>query len=71
MSWKPVVQVVGEGDKWLKNGLVFATKEEAEANAANLMSRWMLVTASGAEESEEPVNYRWVDHRLVPVEAHS
>jgi hypothetical protein len=67
MSWKPEVQVVGEGDKWHRNGLVFGTKEEAEANARNLMSRWLLVTACRATESDEPINYRWTDKGLEPV----
>jgi len=59
MAWKPEVQVQGEGDKWLRNGLVFATKEEAEANARDLMSRWILVTDCRAAEVDEPVNYQW------------
>jgi hypothetical protein len=29
MSWKPQVQVKGEGDRWHDNQLRFATKEEA------------------------------------------
>ena len=67
MSWKPVVKVIGESG-WHKNGLVFATKEEAEANASDLMRRWLMVTEAGAEESVEPVNYRWEDGKLVNVE---
>jgi hypothetical protein len=67
MSWKPEVQVAGEGDKWCRNGLAFATKEEAEANAKDLMYRWLLVTACRAVESDEPVNYQWVDGKLVAV----
>lgn len=57
MSWKPEVQVSGE---WSRNGLVFATKEEAEASARDIKGRWMLVTGSRAVEVDEPVNYRWV-----------
>lgn len=69
MSWKPEVQVAGEGDKWCQNALVFATKEEAEANARDLMSRWLLVTACRAGESSDPVNYRWINGRLLAVTA--
>ena len=61
MNWRPMVHVDGS---WAGNGLVFATKEEAEANAKDLMWRWILVTGSKAQETEEPVNYRWIDGRL-------
>lgn len=65
MSWKPEVEV--SGNEWCKNGLVFETKEEAEANAKALMARWMLVTNTRACESTEPVNYKWENNELVPV----
>ena len=68
MSWKPEVQVMGEGDKWHRNGLVFATYEEALANALDLHGRWSSVTDHRAVEVDEPVNYRWVDRKLEPVE---
>jgi len=63
-----MVKVYGS---WCGNGLVFASKEEAESNAKNLMSRWMLVTDSCANETDEPVNYEWKDGRLVAVVAAS
>lgn len=66
MSWKPVVRVSGEDNKWLRNGLVFATREEALDNARDLMSRWMLVTDCSIEEVDESPNYRWTDQGLVP-----
>jgi len=56
MSWKPEVFVQG---KWCKNGLVFATKEEATANADDLALRWTLVQDFRAVESKEPVNYSY------------
>jgi hypothetical protein len=65
MAWKPEVLVEG---KWSRNGLVFATKEEATDNARNLFGRWMLCEDSRAVEVDEPVNYRWVDGALVAVE---
>jgi len=67
MSWKPEVQVKGEGDRWHKNGLAFATKEEAAASAKDLYSKWTLTTAHRATESEDPVNYAWVNGEAVPL----
>ena len=62
MSYKPEVQTGGEA--WVGNALVFATSEEATANVADLMSRWMLVTATRVVEVDEPANYAWVDGAL-------
>lgn len=62
-TWKPEVLVSG---KWCRNGLVFATEEEARLNAIDLMSRWMLVDEARAVESDEPVNYRW-QGKLIPI----
>ncbi len=62
MSWKPQVFVEGS---WAGNGLAFATKAEAENNARDLLMRWYVPTDSRAVESEEPVNYSYVDRRLV------
>lgn len=67
MSWKPEVIADSTG-KWAGNSLRFATKEEAEANARDLMSRWMLVREYRAAPSDDPVNYAWVDGKLIAVE---
>ena len=67
MSFKPQVQTDSSGN-WYDNALRFATREEAEANASNLADRWFLVTDYRAVESEDPVNYAWIDGRLVSVE---
>jgi hypothetical protein len=64
MSWKPEV-IADNSGKWCGNALRFATKEEAEANAKALMGRWILVRECRATECSDPVNYRWVDGRLV------
>ena len=64
MNWRPMVFVEGS---WAGNGLVFASKEEAEANARDLMGRWMLVDNYKAQETEAPVNYRWVGGKLEAV----
>lgn len=58
VSWQPDVQADSTGT-WATNALRFATKEEAEASANELMGRWMLVTAIRAFPSPDPVNYRW------------
>ncbi|AZO48068.1 hypothetical protein [Mesorhizobium sp. M4B.F.Ca.ET.058.02.1.1] len=65
MSWKPEVFVEG---KWSRNGLVFATKEEAEANAKDLMWRWTMVQDSRAAESTDPVNYTYIGGELKAVQ---
>jgi hypothetical protein len=67
MSWKPEVTADSSG-KWYGNALRFATKEEAEANVANLAYRWLAVIDTRVVESDEPVNYAWTDGRLVAVE---
>jgi hypothetical protein len=67
MNWRPMVQVSGRSE-WSGNGLVFATKQEAEDNAKDLMQRWTLVTDTRADETDNPVNYKWTDGRLVAVE---
>jgi hypothetical protein len=66
MSWKPEVFVQGQ---WHRNGLVFATEEEAKHNAYNLFQRWTLTENYRAVEVDEPVNYSWDHdlHKLCPV----
>lgn len=66
MSWKPQVFVE---NKWAGNALVFATKEEAENNARDLLMRWFVPTDSRAIESEDPVNYQYVNGNLVRLES--
>ncbi len=56
MSFRPMVQV---GNEWAGNGVRFATREEAEASARNLMARWFLVDDIRVDESEDEVNYAW------------
>ena len=64
MSWR-IAFVADNSGQWLINGLRFATKEEAEANVADLAMRWTMVTDTAVEESDDPVNYRWVDGKAV------
>lgn len=58
MSYKPAVEVMNEPGKYHTNNLAFATREEAERSAKELMARWMLVTNWSVVESDQPVNYR-------------
>jgi hypothetical protein len=57
--------IADNSGKWCGNGLRFATREEAEANVANLAMRWFLVRDTRVVESPDPVNYAWIDGRLV------
>jgi hypothetical protein len=70
MSFAPQVTTIGEGDTFYGNALRFATREEAEANVADLAQRWIRVTGTRVIESTDPVNYRWTaDEGTVHVEA--
>jgi len=66
MSWKPEVIADASG-KWCGNALRFATKEEAEGNVADLASRWFLVRETRVVESDDPVNYAWINGKPVAV----
>jgi hypothetical protein len=66
MSWKPEV-IADNSGQWCGNALRFATREEAEANVLNLAMRWTLVRDTRVVESDEPVNYAWIDGRLTKV----
>lgn len=57
MSFKPQVSA-GSDPGFYGNALAFATREEAEVSARDLMNRWTLVTDWRVVESDEPVNYR-------------
>lgn len=65
VNYRPMVQV--NGNEWCGNALVFATREEAEANARALMWNWTAVTDTRVDETDAPVNYRWVDGKLEDV----
>jgi len=67
MSFAPEVIATNSG-KWCGNALRFATREEAEANVYDLSMRWMMVRETRVVESDDPVNYAWIDGRLVRVE---
>ena len=63
MSFKPEV-IADTSNKWCGNALRFATREEAEGSVQDLMMRWFAVTETRVVESDDPVNYRYVDGRL-------
>jgi hypothetical protein len=63
MSFKPEV-IADSSGKWCGNALRFATRQEAEANVQDLMMRWFAVRETRVVESDDPVNYRYVDGRL-------
>jgi hypothetical protein len=67
MSFKPEV-VADSSGKFYGNGLRFATYEEAYDNARDLANRWLLVTDFRAVESPDPVNYAWINGKLVAIE---
>ncbi len=66
MSYKPEVQTDDTG-KWYGNALRFTTRAEAEAQVQDLMMRWFAVRDTRVVESDEPVNYRYVDGHLEPL----
>ena len=66
MSFKPEVQTDSSGC-WYGNALRFETREEALANVLDLFGRWALVRGTRVVESDEPVNYRYVDGELIEV----
>ena len=66
MSFKPEVIADGTG-KWYGNNLAFATRDEAELNVQDLACRWTMVRDTRVVESDQPVNYRWVNGKLEAV----
>ena len=69
MSFKPEVIADSSGN-WSGNALRFATREEAEANVQDLMMmRWFAVRDTRVVECDDPVNYSYIDHKLLPLPA--
>lgn len=67
MSFRPEV-IADSSGKWVPNGLRFTTREEAQACVEEQAARWWLVTDYRVVEVDDPVNYRWGEHGLVPIE---
>jgi len=68
MSYKVEIRAVGESS-WHSNGCRFATKEEAEGSGHSLFMRWFGCDACRVAVSDDPVNYKFVDGRDVPLES--
>ena len=66
MSFKPEV-IADSSGKWSGNALRFATRQEAEANVQDLMMRWFAVRDTRVVECDDPVNYSYVDQKLLPL----
>jgi hypothetical protein len=66
MSFKPEV-IADSSGQWCGNALRFATREEAEANVRDLMMRWFAVRETRVVESDDHVNYRWDEGKLVEI----
>lgn len=64
MSFKPVFQV-GSDTAWYDNAQRFATHAEALESAEARYNVWTSAVAYDAVESDDPVNYAWVDGRDV------
>jgi hypothetical protein len=60
---KPEV-IADTSGKWCGNALRFASREVAETNVRNLMMRWLAVRETRVVESDDPVNYRYINGRL-------
>jgi len=60
--------IADDSGKWTGNALRFATFDEANAYVKDLYSRWTSVRETRVVESDEPVNYAWVDSKLVAKE---
>jgi len=64
------VEVIADASgKWCGNALRFATREQAETEAADLMARWFAVREWRVVESDEPVNREWRDGEMHEVKA--
>ena len=63
MSFKPEV-IADTSGKWYGNALRFATCEEAETSVQDLIMRWLAVRETRVVESDDPVNYRYINGRL-------
>jgi hypothetical protein len=68
MSFKPEV-IADSSGQWCGNALRFATREEAEANVQDLMMRWFAVRDTRVVECDDPVNYSYIVHKLLPIPA--
>jgi len=64
MSFKAEVIADATGN-YYSNELRFETREEAELYAADLAARWLMVRDRRVTESDDPVNYDFVNGRPI------
>ena len=60
--------IADNSGKWVGNALRFATHEEANSYVTDLSWRWTSVRKTRVVESDEPVNYRLDEGRLISLE---
>ena len=65
MSFKVEVKV--NSDPWVANGLRFATEKEGNEYGNDLLSRWFLPSAFRVVPSDDPVNYSFIDGKLIGI----
>jgi hypothetical protein len=65
MSWRADL-IADNGGKWMTNGLRFAAKKETEDYGFDM--GWTMVCETRVTESDDPVNYRYVDGKLTALE---
>lgn len=65
-SWKGQIKTA-ESKDWVDNAIRLATKAEADMYAFDLAMRWTAVLNWQAVESQDPVNYRYENGRLVDI----
>lgn len=65
-SFKMEVQADHTGT-WAGNAIRLQTKEQAQAYLADLTARWISVRAGRVVESDDPVNYAFLNGTLTPV----
>ena len=58
-SYKP--EVIADPGRVGRQWLRFATRDGAIDNVQDLMYRWLAVREVRVVESDDPVNYRWVN----------
>ena len=61
--------IADNSGKWYDNALRFATYDEAHAYITDLSWRWTAVRKTRVVESDEPVNYRLDEGRLIELES--
>jgi hypothetical protein len=67
MPFKPEFKVVND-PKFYRNAVTFATREEAEENAADKFMNWTAAEDWRVVEVDEPATHTYVDHTLGHIE---